>query len=457
MPVFEPFINISDHLSFLDWLVFFGSFICCIAVTFYGQYRKRLLQPCNSNNQASVLEYLLMGRQLTLPLFVATLVTTWYGGIFGVTQIAYEQGIYNLFTQGIFWYLAYFVFAIYIVKRIRTYNAVTMSELIQKLFGHKAAKLSAVIIFLKTLPIAYAISIGILIQCLFPLSLTPAIGVGVIFIALYAVSGGLRTVVYSDVVLFVLMCLGVSLTLLFSIANFGGLEFLQQRLPSNYFKICGTKTLPNTLVWFFIAFSTTFLSPCFYQRCMAAVNDKVASRGIIIATIIWFLFDICTTFGAMYAKAVLPHADSTNAYLIYGIQLLPNGFKGLLLASFAAAIIGTLDSFLFIASNIIFYDLKLIKIKNLRLQHCFAIFITALLTFTMAQYFSGKIEDAWLFIKSYFTATLLIPLLFAYFAPGKINEKWFLANAVISCSAITLWSYLATGNPAQIDSFYIVV
>lgn len=458
MTTYTSTIDVSSHLSLLDWIVFFGACASCIAATIYGQYRKRVLDAKNPDKQTSVLEYLLMGRQLTLPLFVATLVTTWYGGIFGVTQIAYEQGIYNLFTQGIFWYIAYIIFAIFFVKKMRSFGAVTMPELINKLYGARAAKLTAIFVFVKTLPIAYAISIGIFIQFLFPLSLPQAIMIGVAIIAFYAASGGLRTVVYSDVLLFTLMCLGVGLVLFFSIAQFGGLAFLKQELPASYFTPCGTRSFPNTLVWLFIAFSTTFISPCFYQRCLAAVNDKTAIRGILISTLIWFMFDICTTFGAMYAKALLPNADSFNAYLVYGIQLLPTGFKGLLLASVAAAIIATLDSFLFIASNILFYDLNLLRFNNIRYKHFLAITITALLTLIMALQFSERIEDVWLLVKSYFTACLLIPLLFAYYMPKKYRaatDTIFLVNAAVSCGTITLWRIYAGHNLQQVDSFYI--
>ena len=45
------------------------------------------------NNESSVANYLIFGRKLTLPLFVTTLVSTWYGDIFGVTQIAFKRGI----------------------------------------------------------------------------------------------------------------------------------------------------------------------------------------------------------------------------------------------------------------------------------------------------------------------------------------------------------------------------
>jgi len=38
-------------------------------------------------------DFLLANRSLTLPSFVATLVTTWYGGILGIGEFAYSYGI----------------------------------------------------------------------------------------------------------------------------------------------------------------------------------------------------------------------------------------------------------------------------------------------------------------------------------------------------------------------------
>lgn len=455
MTSFVPKINISSYLTALDWIIFLLVCVCCIVVTIYGQYRKRSLVNLNHDKQATVLEYMLMGRQLTLPLFVATLVTTWYGGIFGVTQIAFEQGVYNLFTQGIFWYIAYIIFAIYLVKKLRSFDAVSMPELIGKIYGNKSAKLAAVFLFIKTLPIAYAISIGIFLQCLLPITLVQGTILGVAIIAFYAVSGGLRSVVYSDVVLFIVMCLGVGVVLLFSITQFGGLDFLHSNLPTSYFQPCGTRSIPNTLVWLFIACSTTFISPCFYQRCLAAVNDKVAIHGIFISTIIWFLFDVCTTFGAMYAKAIIPSADSVNAYLSYGVQLLPSGLRGLLLASIAAAIIATLDSFLFIASNILFYDLPLLRMKNIRLRHVCAIALTTMLTVILSLHFEGRIENAWLLMKSYFTACLLLPILIGYYIPRLANDSVFITNAIVSCGSISIWRIYAEHQTQDFDSFYI--
>lgn len=448
-------IDIASQLTHLDWIVFLGAGVACAAIVLYGNRKKQALVQTDTAQTASLLEYLLMGRQLTLPLFVATLVATWYGGIFGVTQIAFEQGIYNLFTQGIFWYITYIIFALYIVKKVRAFNAATLSDLIKNIYGHKAAKLSALLVFFKTLPVAYAISIGLLLQSILPLNLLQATICGVILIVLYALSGGLRTIVYSDVALFIIMCLGVLSVLVFSICTFGSLSFLQTHLPASYFQPCGTNSIATTLAWFFIACSTTFVSPSFYQRCLAAQNTKVAVKGILISTVIWFCFDICTTFGAMYAKAVLPETDSLNAYITYSVQLLPSGFRGLLLASIAASIIAALDSFLFIASNVLLYDLNLIKIGNLKLRHITAICATATLTIIIAISFEGKIESAWLILKSYFSACLFLPILLSYVTPKFANGYLFATNCVITCTVLTLWQVFFTTSYPGINAFYI--
>ena len=92
-----PNISLIDLLSTTDWLVFCLVFILTIAAIIYGQFCSNK----KSNQHEQFLDHLLLGRQLT-SMFIATLVATWYGGIFGVTEIAFTSGIYNFITQGLF-------------------------------------------------------------------------------------------------------------------------------------------------------------------------------------------------------------------------------------------------------------------------------------------------------------------------------------------------------------------
>ena len=86
-----------SYFHWLDWTVFFAVLSATVAAAVYGMRR---INKKRENKPAKALDYLLMGRKLTLPLFVATLVATWYGGIFGVNEITFNYGIYNCVTQG---------------------------------------------------------------------------------------------------------------------------------------------------------------------------------------------------------------------------------------------------------------------------------------------------------------------------------------------------------------------
>ena len=310
-------INISEEVIFLDWFIFGLILLITLVFVILGNRSERK----SGHHFSNIIDHLVMGRQLTLPLFVGTLVATWYGGIFGVTQIAFEKGIFNLITQGGFWYLSYLIFAFFLVDKVKKYEALTLPDLIGKMFGPKSSKLASVFNFFNVLPIAYTIGIGIFIQSLTGWGLNLSMIVGIIIVLSYSLKGGLRSVVLSDMVQFFTMCTGVFLVLALSITNFGGLSFLTKNLPTHYFSLTSDVGILPTLVWGFIALST-LVDPNFYQRCFAAKSPQVAKKGIIISTIIWFCFDICTTFGAMYAKAVIPEADSSQGYLIYSLQLL---------------------------------------------------------------------------------------------------------------------------------------
>lgn len=378
-----------------------------------------------------------MGRQLTLPLFVSTLVATWYGGIFGVTKIAFESGIYNFITQGVFWYIAYITFALFLVHRISRFQAVTLPELIGQMFGPKSAKISACFNFFNVLPIAYTISIGLLLQSLFGFHLNTAMLIGLSFVTVYSLFGGFRAVVFSDLVQFSVMCLSVLLVVVFAFTEFGGYDFLQAQLPASHFTLTGQHGIGATLVWGLIAIST-LVDPNFYQRVFAARSPQIARRGILISTGVWIAFDLCTTLGAMYARAVLPEAESENAYLLFSSQILPSGFRGFFLAGIVATILSTIDSYLFIAGTTLSYDLLPNRMRSISKTKV-GILLCAVIAYAMAVAFNGDIKAVWKTLGTYSSACLLFPVLFGYLRPGRISDYRFLSACLTAVLTTTYW------------------
>lgn len=449
---FKNEIEILSTLSKIDIIIFSAIIFLTIFSVFYGQSLQK-----KDNEKEGFLDLLIMGRTLTLPMFVATLVATWYGGIFGVTEIAFKDGIYNFITQGLFWYIAYIVFALFLTNKISPYKALTMPDLIGKMFGQKSAKLSAIFNFFNVLPIAYTISLGIFLQVLFGGELIWNMLLGVSFVILYSMWGGLRAVVFSDLIQFLVMCISVFLVLYLSVSTFGGLEYLKDTLPQKHFSPTGRHGLAETLAWGFIALST-LVDPNFYQRCFAARDQKVAKKGILISTFVWFLFDICTTFGAMYARSVIPEAESSGAYLTYAIQLLPEGLKGFFLAGILATILSTLDSYLFLAGTNLAYDLAPKKYKGKMMIHHIGVVFVGLLSVVMAIVFEGNIKSVWKTLGSYSASCLLLPVIFGYIFPRKIKDIHFVIICTTGVIFTTIWRMLdRQGIWAEIDSLYIGV
>lgn len=442
--IIKPYITAGNVLIFIVIL------LATVAAVIYGNTKSK-----NADEKNSFLDFLILGRQLSLPLFVCSLVSTWYGGIFGVTRISFESGLYNFVTQGFFWYFSYILFALFLVDKIKKYQAVTLPDLVNHMFGPKAAKMAAVFSLFNVIPIAYTISLGILIDFIIGWGFLPSMCLGVFFVLIYSLTGGFRSVIYSDLVQFFVMFLSVILVLIYSFYTYGGFSFLSSNLPPSHFSLTGQHGWATTLVWGFIALST-LVDPNFYQRCFAAKDSTIAKKGILISTLIWFAFDISTTLGGMYAKAVLPDADPQYAYVTYSLQLLPNVIQGFFLAGITATIVSTLDSYLFLAGTTLAHDLLPTryrqKIWAYRLSTCFI----ALVSIGLALAFEGNIQKVWKILGSYSASCLLLPVLYGHLSRAKISERDFIAACLLGVVTTTLWLIIERpGFWGQVDELYI--
>jgi SSS family solute:Na+ symporter len=449
MPNFQSQIHVADFLSVADFLIFAFIMVLSAVVVAWGNRLKK-----NVTEETSLLEYLVMGRTLTLPLFTATLVASWYGGIFGVTEIAFQSGVYNFLTQGVFWYVTYLIFAFFLVDKVRGSQAMTLPELVGKNFGPYSARVAGVFNFFNILPVAYVMSVGLFLQILFGGQLLWCTVIGAGFVTLYSMWGGLRAVVFSDIVQFVVMCASVALVAGVSVAHFGGMDFLHAHLPATHFDATGGHSWSETLVWGFIALGT-LVDPNFYQKCFAANKPRTAKIGILISTLIWCVFDLCTTLGGMYARAVVPEAQSNHAYLIYALQLLPPGWRGFFLAGVLSTVLSTLDAFFFIASNTLSYDLGPKRFKNKIAYGHFCTVLVCAFAVGLSLFFSGSVKSAWKTLGSYSAGCLLIPMMIGFWRPGFISDRVFVLGTLSGAVGITYWRLTEhAGFWANVDDLY---
>ncbi|MEE9288910.1 MAG: sodium:solute symporter family protein [Bacteroidota bacterium] len=295
-------------------------------------------------------EYLLAGRTLTLPMFVATLVSTWYGGILGVGEFSYRYGISNWVVFGLPYYFFALLFALFLARRVRETNLHTIPDKLLLVYGRRTAVLGAALLFILATPAAYVLMLGILVQLIFGWTLPVSVLVITLVTLVYLYTGGFRADVWVNAFEFSLMFIGFGIMLFFAVTTFGGLDFIRQNVPPLHLTWHGGNTMQYITVWFFIAL-WTLVDPAFHQRCYAARDSGTARRGILVSILFWLLFDFLTASTGLYARAVLRDLNQPMfSYPLLAERMLPAVAKGLFYVGMLATVMSTLSSLTLISA-----------------------------------------------------------------------------------------------------------
>lgn len=431
----------------IDWLLIATYFIFLIWVSWDKDWKIE-----------SEEDFLLSGRKVTLPAFVATLVSTWYGGILGVGEYSYQFGISQWLVLGAPFYLFSGLFAILIAGKIRLNRALTLPEAMARKYGENAGRLSALPIFVLVSPAPYILMLGLLFQYLSG-GTAPFIlyaSAVALFSVLYISIGGFGAVLRTDFIQMILMFLGFIVLIGYAMAEFGGIGTLWSELPPLHRDFTGGSDLQYILVWFFIAL-WTFVDPSFHQRAAAAESPKTARRGIFISIGFWTVFDFLTCFTGMYAFMILGSGleQPILAYPILADQLLPMGLKGLFFVTLLATIMSTLDSYLFISGQTLGRDFLyrfFPTIKPNKLTRI-SILISAILGIVLIIIYPSVI-DLWYVIGSVCIPGLLIPVLGIYLNVFRLKPLYAYLS-LICCTLISAgWLLMGTLNPES-DQGYL--
>ncbi len=323
----------------LDWglIALYFAFLAAVWLRLFGTSR-------------TALDYLVAGRRVTLPAFVATLVATWYGGILGVGEYSYRYGLANWLVFGVPYYIGALLFALLFARRAREAELITLPDLLDRAYGRVPALFGATAVFVISAPAAYVLMLGTLFAAMFGLPLVPCVVAASLLSIFYIHRGGLRSVVFTDQVQFVLMYLGFFIMLGFLVARHGTLPFLEQRLPATHFVWNGGNPAGAILVWYFIALSA-LVDPGFWQRAYAARDPRIARHGVLWSIACWIVFDFLTTATGMYARAVLPALkEPVFAFPALASVTLPPFALGLFYLAMIATVMSTIDSYGFIAA-----------------------------------------------------------------------------------------------------------
>lgn len=386
-----------------------------------------------------LLDYLLAGRKLTLLPFVATLVSTWYGGVLGVGEFSYRYGLANWIVFGVPYYLAALLFAFGLASRARRSAVLSIPEQLQASYGPATAWVGALLVLLMATPAAYVLMLGQLVEVYLGVPRLWGVAVTTAFTVASVILGGFRTVVRANLFQFALMYLAFIIILPVALGKAGGFAGLWALLPETHKTWSGGLPLQAIAVWYVIALQT-LVEPTFYQRCYAAATPKVARNGVLISVAFWVLFDFLTTFSGLAARVLVPNlADPGLAYPALGNLLLPPWLNAVFAVGLFATVSSTALSYLFLAAATVGHDLLPPHWKT-RERPFIAVSLAILGVAAAALALSlGSVVLIWHDVGSVVTSSLLLPLVLAH-APRRF---WLSPPAALL--AIVGSALLATG------------
>jgi len=399
--------------------------------------------------------FLFAGRKLTLPSLVATIVSTWYGGILEIGRFTYNNGIVTWIIFGLFYYIAALFFIKFIAPRIIDLKVPTLPELFYISYGRTPALITIFCILLIASPAPYLKIFSELSTYLWDISKFNAVLIGIFLSTIYAFQGGFSAIIRTDKLQFILMFMGFLLLFYHCYNTFGGFSFLKNNTPNYAFNIPGNLNFKFIFIWGFISL-VTFIDPSFYQRTFSGSSIKTVQKSILVSIFFWFIFDFLTVITGLYALAILPGIN-TNPYLDLAQLILSPIALGLFIVSLFAIVMSTIDSFSFISSYTIGRDLIFIinnykKRENILFIRL-GLLITAALSIILTTYFNYAI-DIWYICGSIAIPCLLFPLITILYG---INIKNFTAFMLFPMIVSILWHFhgvVSSYNSDYIKYFY---
>ncbi|HHY39304.1 MAG TPA: sodium:solute symporter family protein [Clostridia bacterium] len=305
-------------------------------------------------------EFALAGRNLSMPVFFGTLAATIIGGwcSVGYASYAYQYGIL-VWIADVGFVIFLFILGRYVVGPMRQSGDMTTGDLFGRAYGRLGRLLVSVLglALLTGMMGTQCVAAGNIITAFtgLPLVYGAVISMGVVI--LYTAMGALRAVVYTDLVQFGILYVGLPLAALIGISKIGFAKVIAAVPPTHWHPLGGWA--PMAAISFIVG--ATFgeqLVPSYTQRYYAAKDEKVAERGTMAVSVFYIFAMLVSLSLGFFARTIDPNLSNPDLALPVIIKkLLPVGLSGLVVAAVAAAIMSTADSALASAATIVVRDI----------------------------------------------------------------------------------------------------
>lgn len=237
----------------------------------------------------------------------------------------------------------------------------------------------------------------------------------------YTVVGGLKAVIYTDTIQWLVLLGGLILVAIPSALHaVGGWSGLQAGLPPAHFDITAI-SLRQIVNWAVTIIPIWFVGMTLYQRIYACKNIKDARKAWFLAGLLEYpLMAFSGVILGMVSRVLFPAVDPEMGLPLLIAEVLPIGVAGLVVAAYFSAIMSTADSCLMAASGNFVGDLisRLLPwAASDKAQMRLSMLVTAIVGLLAVLLAAGlqSVLEAILYAYAFMVSGLLVPTLGVFY------------------------------------------
>jgi SSS family solute:Na+ symporter len=279
---------------------------------------------------------------------------------------------------------------------------------------------------------------------------------------IYTVLGGLKAVIYTDTVQWLILMFGlIFIGLPIAYHAVGGIDVIRETIAPEFLSLKNV-SWQQLVNWAFTIIPIWFVGMTLYQRIYAAKDTKTAQRGWFIAGL--FEYPVMAFIGVvlgMLAQVALENgqligytAETIDAEMGLPVLLktiLPVGFLGIVLSAYFSAIMSTADSCLMASSGNILTDVlgKHQKKNSLRLSQMLTLVVGVVALLLALK--KENVLELMLLSYAFMVSGMLVPVVAALFTK-KPDAKAALVAMIAGGSTTLTLIILQTKLPLGLDA-----
>ena len=308
-----------------------------VSLLAYGLYRARKVKTSE--------DFLVAGRSVGVIGLTSTLVMAELNSatLMAFAGVGYSAGLWAMLLPFFVFSGPFLVYAVTVAKKWKRLDAVSVNTLFSQRYGDTTSLVTTIVLILvySWLCSVYLKAAALVFEVAFGIGLTQTILIMCSVVLCITLAGGLLSVIWTDVVSFMVTIVVIPAMFVIAWQKAGGMEGLSQVYPPHYLGINPVQNWADPVLstqfmvaFFFLILLIYFSAPHIAQRMFAGKSEKTVFWAVCLNAVITGCLYALVMGAAALAKTAWPDLTGENMSLSFAhviVDWLPAGLRGVTL------------------------------------------------------------------------------------------------------------------------------